>query len=69
MKWISGEANIIEWTPSDNDANSGKGYYGSCCAELDIWEANSQSQAFTTHPCDTTGPFRYTLPDHDHHLS
>jgi hypothetical protein len=22
---------------------------------MDIWEANSQSQAFTTHPCASTG--------------
>src|SRR5215218_9196487 len=24
---------------------------GSCCAEMDIWEANSISTAFTPHPC------------------
>lgn len=26
---------------------------GSCCAEMDIWEANSVSAAFTPHPCET----------------
>lgn len=51
IKWINGLANSKDWVPSSNDANSGKGYYGNCCAELDIWEANKQSQAFTTHPC------------------
>jgi len=51
MKWISGEANCEEWTPSDSDENAGTGFYGSCCAEMDIWEANSITQAYTTHPC------------------
>jgi cellulose 1,4-beta-cellobiosidase len=40
------------WTPSDNDKNAGVGGHGSCCPELDIWEANSISSAFTPHPCD-----------------
>lgn len=26
---------------------------GSCCAEMDIWEANSISAALTPHPCET----------------
>lgn len=51
VKWIYGEANSGDWQPSSNDVNSGKGHYGACCAELDIWEANKVSQAFTTHPC------------------
>ena len=25
MKWINGVANVIDWTPSDNDANAGFG--------------------------------------------
>ena len=32
--------------------------YGSCCAEMDLWEANSRSQAYTTHPCDLSGAKR-----------
>jgi len=52
MKYINGEANCEEWEPSDNDVNSGKGHYGSCCFELDLWEANTQGNAFTNHPCD-----------------
>ncbi|XP_023342726.1 probable 1,4-beta-D-glucan cellobiohydrolase A [Eurytemora carolleeae] len=58
IKFINGEANSGDWIPSDNDANAGVGHYGSCCVELDIWEANSISTAFTLHPCDTTGPVR-----------
>ena len=41
---------------SDVDINSGHGHYGSCCVELDIWEANSLATAFTLHPCDIVGP-------------
>jgi len=58
IKWINGEANCEDWQPSDNDANSGKGHYGSCCYELDIWEANSISSAYTNHPCEITGQYR-----------
>ena len=50
-KWINGEANCNDWS-------DGLGHYGSCCQELDIWEANSISTAYTNHPCDTTGPCR-----------
>lgn len=28
---------------------------GSCCSEMDIWEANSISTAYTPHPCTTVG--------------
>jgi cellulose 1,4-beta-cellobiosidase len=28
------------------------GKYGTCCAEMDIWEANRVSSAFTAHPCN-----------------
>jgi len=58
MKWISGEANSEEWTPSDSDENAGTGYYGSCCAEMDIWEANMITQAYTTHPCSIENAYR-----------
>ena len=51
VKWINGKSNSKDWVPIPGDANSGTGFYGSCCDELDIWEANKQSQAFTTHPC------------------
>jgi len=58
LKYVSGEANCNEWKPSDNDANAGFGHYGSCCMEMDIWEANSMATAYTPHPCATTGPVR-----------
>ncbi|KAJ5225548.1 CAZyme family GH7 [Penicillium chermesinum] len=53
LKFINGEANVDGWVPSTSDRNAGIGNHGSCCAELDIWEANSISTALTPHPCDT----------------
>eukprot|EP01087_Luapelamoeba_hula_P023285 TRINITY_DN852_c0_g1_i1.p1 TRINITY_DN852_c0_g1~~TRINITY_DN852_c0_g1_i1.p1 ORF type:complete len:476 (+),score=68.86 TRINITY_DN852_c0_g1_i1:52-1428(+) len=58
MKFINGEANLIDWTPSPNDPNSGTGKYGTCCTEMDIWEANSISSAYTAHPCSVAGQLR-----------
>jgi hypothetical protein len=29
--------------------------YGACCNEMDLWEANSQAEALTPHPCNATG--------------
>jgi cellulose 1,4-beta-cellobiosidase len=49
------KANIEGWKPSKNDKNAGVGGHGSCCAEMDIWEANSISAALTPHACKTTG--------------
>ncbi|TGO48119.1 hypothetical protein BOTNAR_0492g00110 [Botryotinia narcissicola] len=39
-----------------NNANTGVGNHGSCCAEMDIWEANSITTAVTPHSCDTVTP-------------
>jgi len=58
MKWINGEANCEDWNPSDSDVNAGTGHYGTCCAEMDLWEANSMAQSFTTHPCEIEGQYR-----------
>ncbi|KAG8900472.1 Exoglucanase 1 [Tulasnella sp. 403] len=58
IKFISGEANIDGWTGSPNDPNAGAGKYGSCCSEMDIWEANKNAAAYTPHPCTVTGPYR-----------
>jgi len=57
MKFISGEANVIDWKPNEKDfsENMGMGKYGSCCAEMDIWEANSMATAYTPHPCNLGG--------------
>ncbi|APA15366.1 hypothetical protein SS1G_09020 [Sclerotinia sclerotiorum 1980 UF-70] len=52
-KFINGKANVDGWVPSSNNPNTGVGNYGSCCAEMDIWEANSISTAVTPHSCDT----------------
>ncbi|OTA85848.1 glycoside hydrolase family 7 protein [Hypoxylon sp. CO27-5] len=53
LKFVGGKANVEGWKPSTNDANAGVGPYGACCAEIDVWESNSHSFAFTPHPCTT----------------
>ncbi|TKX27597.1 putative 1,4-beta-D-glucan cellobiohydrolase A [Elsinoe australis] len=58
IKFINGEANVKGWVGSTSDPNSGTGGYGSCCGEMDIWEANSISSAFTPHPCKAIGQVR-----------
>jgi cellulose 1,4-beta-cellobiosidase len=52
LKFINGKPNMMEWKPSATDANAGTGKYGSCCVEMDIWEANMVSTAYTAHACD-----------------
>ncbi|CEG40366.1 RxLR-like protein [Plasmopara halstedii] len=61
IKFINGEANTLDWGATSQ--NSGGGKYGACCAELDIWEANSMSNAFTTHPCTSEGQTRCSSPE------
>ncbi|QSZ36300.1 hypothetical protein DSL72_007426 [Monilinia vaccinii-corymbosi] len=51
IKFINGVANSEGWVPSTSDVNAGTGKYGSCCSEMDIWEANKISAAYTPHPC------------------
>jgi cellulose 1,4-beta-cellobiosidase len=58
IKFINGEANSAGWKPQSNDENAGNGQYGSCCAEMDIWEANSQATAVTPHVCKCDGQTR-----------
>ncbi|WPH04368.1 Hypothetical protein R9X50_00725800 [Acrodontium crateriforme] len=53
LKFINGQGNVEGWNPSATNPNTGTGGHGSCCAEMDIWEANSISNAVTPHPCDT----------------
>ncbi|RDB20742.1 Exoglucanase [Hypsizygus marmoreus] len=55
IKFINGESNSAGWNGSPNDPNAGNGNYGACCNEMDIWEANSVSAAYTPHPCTVTG--------------
>ncbi|KZP24065.1 glycoside hydrolase family 7 protein [Athelia psychrophila] len=58
LKFINGVANTVGFT--SNSATSGTGSLGSCCSEMDIWEANSISAAFTPHPCSVTGQTKCT---------
>jgi cellulose 1,4-beta-cellobiosidase len=51
IKFIKGKANSDGWTASSNNANTGFGTAGSCCNEMDIWEANGISNAVTPHSC------------------
>ncbi|KAJ3483010.1 hypothetical protein NLI96_g6591 [Meripilus lineatus] len=60
IKFINGEANVQDWTPSPNDTNAGTGKYGTCCNEMDIWEANQNAAAYTPHVCTKEGPYRCT---------
>ncbi|TVY32978.1 Endo-beta-1,4-glucanase [Lachnellula occidentalis] len=51
--------------PSQNYINgvaNFNGTLGACCAEMDLWEANSAATAFTPHPCNTTGVYACTEP-------
>ncbi|KAI0377114.1 glycoside hydrolase family 7 protein [Hypomontagnella monticulosa] len=57
LKWVGGQANNEGWVPSDTDKASGIGNAGACCAEMDLWEANSMSFALTPHPCKQDGYF------------
>lgn len=58
-KFINGEANIDGWAPDPNgDPNSGDGKFGTCCTEMDIWEANSLATAITPHMCTVDGQYR-----------
>jgi len=60
LKFISGTANSEGWVADSNSANSGTGNFGSCCNEMDIWEANSISAAYTPHPCTVDGLYKCT---------
>ncbi len=51
MKFIKGLANTVDWNAT---SNAPVGKTGICCAEMDIWEANSRATAYTPHPCKIT---------------
>jgi len=63
VKFIDGQGNTLDWKTDPSSPNSGNGKWGSCCAELDIWEANSVSNAFTLHPCKTPVQYKCTTPE------
>ena len=50
------QANVDGWTGSST--NSGTGNWGSCCDEMDVWEANNVATAYTPHPCTPDGLYR-----------
>ncbi|KAI0051593.1 carbohydrate-binding module family 1 protein [Auriscalpium vulgare] len=56
-------ANVAGWVASPNDTNAGTGNYGTCCSEMDIWEANVNAEAYTPHPCSVTGQTRCSGTD------
>ena len=53
LKFIAGKSNRDNWKPDDDDPNrnTGQGDRGSCAVEMDLFEGNSISTAFTLHPC------------------
>eukprot|EP00439_Symbiodinium_sp_Y106_P046690 s1146_g5.t5 len=61
VKFIGGSANTKDWKPHPKDFSNtiGLGHYGSCCAEMDIWEANNMATAYTPHPCNIDVPGQY----------
>lgn len=63
IKFINGVANSEGWVPSTSDPNAGTGNFGTCCNEMDVWEANSNAAAFTPHSCTVDGQTRCTGED------
>lgn len=53
IKFIEGQGNVL----NGKDFSKG-GTWGTCCAEMDIWEANSISSAYTAHTCDHAGGYK-----------
>jgi len=52
VKFIKGKANVLQW---DATHDPPIGQNGACCAEMDIWEANSRATSYTPHPCEKPG--------------
>jgi hypothetical protein len=55
VKFINGEANILNWT-----SQTGGGHYGTCCHEMDIWESNKARRSLADN--DQAVPFRQLEP-------
>lgn len=55
LKWIDGKANSEGWIPSEWDSAEGIGSLGSCCPEVNVWDANAHSTALTIRPCTKLG--------------
>eukprot|EP00933_Yihiella_yeosuensis_P081982 TRINITY_DN95708_c0_g1_i1.p1 TRINITY_DN95708_c0_g1~~TRINITY_DN95708_c0_g1_i1.p1 ORF type:complete len:489 (-),score=81.95 TRINITY_DN95708_c0_g1_i1:313-1779(-) len=54
IKFIKGQANVIKWNAT---ATPPIGDWGICCAEMDVWEANSRATAFAPHTCSIEGSY------------
>lgn len=67
IKFINGKANLLGWNSKSRSRSrfsvTSTGASGACCNELDIWEANSISQAYTPHPCSVKGLHECTSPE------
>ncbi|KAJ7670245.1 cellulose 1,4-beta-cellobiosidase precursor [Mycena rosella] len=53
LNCIPGQRSQLDCVPTD--INSGTGMFGTCCNEMDIWEANLNAAAFTPHTCSVVG--------------
>ena len=48
------DVHFVDGLPNSAGWAGGKGGAGSCCAEMDLWEANMHTTALTPHPCAAT---------------
>lgn len=51
-KFVIGKSNCKKWDPYSYSL--GRGTYGTFCAEVDVFEGNTRSNVFTSHPCKKT---------------
>ncbi|KAG8917058.1 hypothetical protein FRC01_002690 [Tulasnella sp. 417] len=54
--WVNGEANTLGYVAPVDPAYVP--WYGSCCGEVDLFEGNKYSSAFSAHPCTVNGQTR-----------
>merc|ERR1712070_426448 len=48
---LNGSLYFAQMDADGGKSKYGTGKYGSCCTEIDIWEANKQAMAYTMHSC------------------
>nr|CAA38275.1 cellulase [Phanerodontia chrysosporium] len=61
VKFINGQANVEGWLGTT--ATTGTGFFGSCCTDIALWEANDNSASFAPHPCTTNSQTRCSGSD------
>ncbi|KAI8446517.1 glycoside hydrolase [Phakopsora pachyrhizi] len=54
LRFVNGKANVLVPTLIAPITNFGT--MGSCCPEVDVWQANQVSQTFSAHPCISNKP-------------